>query len=306
MKDTQLKSNGFKALIKGFEHELRKANKPEDHVVAHSSYIKEFLSYVEEKEQFYISEVAQPIIDEYVLFLERERVNLRDGEPLKETTINKHKNSLRKFWKYLHSEGVKVNAIMIKQKKSTERVESTVLSHEEIEQLYSVCDDSALGYRDLAMIAIYYGCGLRRSEGHRLLLTDVDFRNSRLHIRKTKNRRERYVNLSPTVQKQIEEYVYSYRNFFLSDESTYEEFFIGERHRPITKVTLSKRIEALWLRVKDQYGSNKRIGLHSLRHSLGTHLYMQKIDIKEIALMLGQSSLEATEIYIHLKTKLKQ
>ncbi len=305
MKDTQVKNIEFKVLVNGFEKELQKENKSEEHITGHTSYIKEFLNYVDSIGIHYIKDIDQSIICKYVLYLEQNRIN-KSGGTLKNTTVNKHKNTIRKFWHYLNSEGIKVNPILLKEKKKAEQEEPTVLTHEEIKQLFSVCDGSAIGHRDKAMLAIYYGCGMRKSEGLRLLLTDIDFNKSRIHVRKSKNNRERYVMMSPVVQQQIEEYVYSYRDFYMAEQSPYEELFIGERGTPIHPESMAKRIEALWKRVKEQYGNDKHIGLHSLRHTLGTHLYMAKMDIEMIALMLGHRTLESTKLYIHSANLLKQ
>lgn len=305
MKDTKINAPEFNTLIQGFEKEMKKENQSENHVSEHTSYIREFLSYVEENGIRYAKGITQPLIDDYALFLHEQRLNLRAGGTLSETTINKHKNSIRKFWKYLNSENIKVNAIRLKQKKASDQKESTVLTHEEIIQLYSVCDTSAIGYRDKAMLGIYYGCGMRKSEGLRLHLTDFDFGKGRIHVRKSKNNRERYAMMPPTAQAHIEEYIYNYRDFYLGEQSTYDDFFIGERGTPIHPETLASRIEALWKRVKDRYGSEKHIGMHTLRHSLGTHLYMAKMDIEMIALMLGHRTLEATQLYIHSANSIK-
>src|SRR5205807_1681214 len=119
----------------------------------------------------------------------------------------KQKNVIRKFWEYLETEGYRMNTIRLKQKKY-EKKQTFALTHQEIQWLYSVTDRSAIGYRDRCMLAVYYGCGLRRSEGIRLTVTDIDFGKSRLLVRKAKNGHERYVMFSPKVQQIIEDYVY--------------------------------------------------------------------------------------------------
>lgn len=303
MNDTKLNSPEFNVLVTGFEKELIKENKSESHISEHTRQLKEFLSYNEDNGIHYIKLIDQPVMNGYVSYLHQRKNQRREGN-IAEATINRHKISILKFWKYMDAEGIKTNAITLRQKR-TQQQEPTVLTHQEIEQLYSVCDTSSIGYRDRAMLALYYGCGLRKSEGVRLLITDFDFSQKRIHIRKAKNNRERYVMMSPTVQLHIEEYIYNYRDFYLAEQSTYENLFIGERGTPVKPETLAKRIEALWQRVKDQYGSDKHIGLHTLRHSLGTHLYMAKMNIETIALMLGHQRLEATQLYIHSANQLK-
>lgn len=168
-------------------------------------------------------------------------LNINYGGTLSQTTINQHKNSISKFWQYLDVGGIQANSIFLKHKKRTRWKEITVLTHQEIEQLYSVCDNTGLGYRDRAMIAIHYGCGMRRGEGLRLLITDIDFNRGRIHIRKSKNNHERYVMMSPKVQQQIEEYIYCYRDLYieeLSSQSNPDAFFIGTKGNSLTHSVL--------------------------------------------------------------------
>lgn len=294
----KIKNKNLQNLINGFELELVKAAVPESNIKECLNHINEFLNFLDSKNIQQINQVTQAIVNDYLYYLEHIRTNTRRGGTLKTSTINKHKNNIRKFWSYLSSENTKVVSLHLKAKPKVKE-DTIVLTKEEINQLYSVCNETAIGYRDKAMLALYYGCGLRKSEGLRLLVTDIDFNRNRIRIRKTKTNRERYVMMSPTVQQQIEDYLYSYRDFYLPEGSQYEEFFISERGKPVAKETLVKRIETLWLRVKEKYGTNKQVTLHKLRHTLGTHLYMKGFEIDMIALMLGHRTLESTQLYIH-------
>lgn len=49
----------------------------------------------------------------------------------------------------------------------------TILTQSKIKALYKACDNTVLGIRDRAILSIYYGCGLRRSEGVSLNVSDV-------------------------------------------------------------------------------------------------------------------------------------
>ena len=304
MKEIELHNHEFIDQLQKFEQFLQDENKSKTYIDEKKRQLQEFLQYAEENNVPALIAIKQDLINSYVLYIEEQRIN-RFGGLLEQGTIAKHKYAIRTFWLFLNKEGIRVNPIRLKHIRRGERKHSSALTREEIEQLFSVCDNSAIGYRDRAMLALYYGCGIRKSEGLRLLISDIDFGKGRIHIRKTKNNRERYVAMIPSVQKHIEEYVFSYRDFYLAEHSSHEEFFIGERGNPIKGETLVKRIEALWKRVKDRYGCNKNIGLHMLRHSLGTHLYMAKMDIEWIALMLGHRTLEATQLYIHSANQLK-
>lgn len=304
MNEIELTNSEFIEQIQKIEQFLKAENKSAQYISELKRHLQEFLQYAEKDQIASIKDIDQVFVDKYLVYLEQIRTN-RFGGLLKETTVVKHKISIRSFWKFLEKEEVKTNSIRVRHIRKNRSRTTTVLTHEEIQQLYSVCDTSAIGYRDRAMLSIYYGCGMRKSEGLRLVLSDFDFNKGRIYVRKSKNNRERYVIMSPIVQKHIEDYVFNYRSFYLSEFSTFDELFIGERGNPVSAETIAKRIEALWDRVKNRYGTEKQCGIHTLRHSLGTHLYMGKMDIQMIALMLGHRTLEATQLYIHSANTLK-
>lgn len=61
-----------------------------------------------------------------------------------------------------------------------------------------------------------------------------------------------------------------------------------------------KRLDYL----KEKAGIEKRFGLHSLRHSIATHLLQSGMLIEEIARFLGHGSLDSTQIYTHITNDL--
>jgi integrase/recombinase XerD len=308
MKKTKIYSPEFNKIMAGFIYELKKEGKDQIYIDGNTNRMMEFLSYIENIGITAIKHIDQTTANRYMKYMEEERVNENFGGTLWQTTINLHINAISKFWKYLAIEGIEANTIFIKHRKKTTQKEITVLTHEEMQQLYFVCDSTGLGYRDKATLAIYYGCGMRNGEGMRLLITDIDFNRGRIHVRKSKNGSERYVMMSPKVRQQIEDYVYCYRDLYvekLSGQTNPDTFFIGEGGRLLTKKALLSRLQKLWKKVKGAYGNDKHIGVHTLRHTLGTHLYMAKMDIEMIALMLGHRSLCTTQVYIHLTNLLQ-
>ncbi|WP_315814173.1 tyrosine-type recombinase/integrase [Paraflavitalea speifideaquila] len=103
-----------------------------------------------------------------------------------------------------------------------------------------------MGQRDRAIIAVFYGCGLRKMEGTMLNLTDIDLQKRLLFVRKGKGNKQRYVPIAARHAEDIRRYL---------------------------------------------EGIEKQFGLHTLRHSIATHLSLSGIPIEEIARFLGHSSL---------------
>jgi integrase/recombinase XerD len=58
-----------------------------------------------------------------------------------------------------------------------------------------------------ALLSVYYGLGLRRSEGTGLDLDDIKILNGVVYVRKGKNSKERYVPMNSYIQKDIEQYM---------------------------------------------------------------------------------------------------
>ncbi|MBN1951783.1 MAG: tyrosine-type recombinase/integrase [Bacteroidales bacterium] len=60
--------------------------------------------------------------------------------------------------------------------------------------------------------------------------------------------------------------------------------------------SLIKRLHQL----KEKAGIEKELGVHTLRHSIATHLLQSGMTLEEVSRFLGHASLESTQIYTHL------
>jgi site-specific recombinase XerD len=216
------------------------------------------------------------------------------GQVLSQATLRDYLTVLNRFAKYLRKTE-QGNLEIGVSFRGREQKAITILSKAEIEKLYQVCDDSLLGMRDRAMLAVFYGCGVRRNEGTQLEVKDVLPDKNLLYIRKAKGGRQRYVPMIGKVKKDILQYVQIARPVLINNYST-DRFFIGIRGRPLGGQSLYERLRSLLKRAEIK----KSVGLHSLRHSIATHLLSNGMALSEIAKLLGHRSLESTQIYTHL------
>jgi len=69
---------------------------------------------------------------------------------------------------------------------------------------------------------------------------------------------------------------------------------------PTNGGTLLLRLQRLQQLTEDAALQQKTVGLHTLRHSIATHLLAAGMSLEKIAQFLGHSSLETTQIYTHL------
>src|SRR5690606_2384124 len=157
----------------------------------------------------------------------------------------------------------------------------------------------AMQSRERAMLAIFYGCGARRNEGVNINVGDINFDRSMLHVRKGKNYKERFVPISKASLKYLQEYIYDHRPEIVQGNKS-EALFISMKARRMDGQTMLLRLKYLQHQTENEDLIEKEIGLHTLRHSIATHLLQAGMELESIARFLGHSTLESTQIYTHL------
>jgi integrase/recombinase XerD len=120
-----------------------------------------------------------------------------------------------------------------------------------------------------------------------------------VHVRKGKNYKERFVPLSKAPLKYLQGYVYDHRPELLQGSKA-EALFVSFCGKRMHGQTLILRLKYLQHQSEDADLIEKEIGLHTLRHSIATHLLQAGMKLEYIARFLGHSSLESTQIYTHL------
>jgi integrase/recombinase XerD len=162
-----------------------------------------------------------------------------------------------------------------------------ILSREEVSHfLESV---ASLKHRTILMTA--YAAGLRVTEATRLKITDIDSQRMMIRVQQGKNRKDRYVMLSP----QLLEYLRIYWKTIRPTQWLFPGDLPGQ---PITRYAVEQACQ----KAHRISGIQKPITPHSLRHAFATHLLEQGTDVRRIQLLMGHRSLATTARYLKLAT----
>jgi integrase/recombinase XerD len=286
-------------LSESFEKWLNTLGYAPSTVYASTNYVRDFFFYLKKAEITKLEAIQPEIITAYHKHLQT-RKNKRQSGGLSENYITGNMNAIKRFSRYLQETGRPFFEIPVKTKPD-KGATKTILTQNEITALYKACSNDVLGIRDRAILSVYYGCGLRRSEGQNLNVDDVLLKEKRIYVRKGKNYRQRYVPMSEAVKEELENYIYVSRETLQSYKPQKNEaLFLSMQVKRLCGNALIRRIH----RLAENAGIQKRPGLHTLRHSIATHLLQSGLTLEEVSRFLGHSSLETTQIYTHLSAEM--
>jgi site-specific recombinase XerD len=156
--------------------------------------------------------------------------------------------------------------------------------------LRSIDRSTPEGRRNFAMALCMSDAGLRVCEVADLRLEDVDWRQAILRVPATKTRRARLLPLTFRVGRAIAAYLRDGR-----PQSPERGLFLLH-YAPRTSAT-AFTVRAALRSAYDRSGAAPWSGVHALRHTLATRMVQQGAQIKEIADVLGHSTIDTTFIY---------
>ena len=295
-------------LIGGFERWLTTLGYAHSTVYASTNYVRDFSHWLMTTPLEDLDQVDSRVIRTYYKHLQS-RKSKRGSGSLSDNYIISNLNALRRFSRYLSETGKGHLEIDIRPQ-GVSQVEKTILTMEEIKAMYRMCGAGVrkdfaeiLSIRDRAILSIYYGCGLRRSEGEALNLSDVQLKEKLMYVKKGKNYRERYVPMSEAVKEDLESYIKVARRKILSYKKAKEDaLLLSMQTKRLCGSAIIGRVQTL----AERAGVQKNIGLHTLRHSIATHLLQKGMSLEQVSQFLGHRSLESTQIYTHLSAEMNE
>jgi len=222
-------------------------------------------------------------------------------------TLNRVLSSLRIFYRYLVKEG-EVSASPLEFVPSAKRPERLpdYLDLREVEAIISAAARARAAAdggparaklrlsRDVAMLALAYGCGLRASELTAVRTNDVDFNLGVVRVR-GKGGRERLVPFGAVARRYLGDYLAVRKDAGIDDP-----YLFASRRRA---GGVSRKL--FWEKVK-RYAALAGVPAvrpHLLRHTFATHLIQAGADVRAVQELLGHANVATTQIYTHLDTK---
>lgn len=311
MKQLLIKTTHFNLLQNSFKDWLQTMGYAAGTVSTFPVHLREFFHYLEERHVFHIREIQQRHFDGFISYLQTRNNKHYKSGGLSAASINKTAQSVTTFAKYINQNQRFTLSITPRYLQHSQEVPK-VLSVKDIEALYEATftphrlNTTAIGQRDRAILAVFYGCGLRKAEGVALNITDIDLVKRTVFVRKGKGNKQRYVPIVGKALDDIKAYLKEGRYWFLESQLQ------GSARKVLTKKSDSaalflnqfgERMQSFYNRfnyLSKHSIIDKQFSTHTFRHSIATHLLQSKMDIEEIARFLGHSSLESTQIYTHI------
>ena len=170
-----------------------------------------------------------------------------------------------------------------------------VLSRDEVTRLIA----AAPNLKSQTALSVAYATGLRVSEVVSLKVTDIDSKRMTLRVEQGKGRKDRYAMLSPVLLERLR----AWWRLGHAQGKMLPGGWLFPGLNPVEPLTARQLNRAIHI-AAETAKIDKRVSMHTLRHSFATHLLEQKVDIRLIQVMLGHKKLETTVIYTHVATEI--
>jgi integrase/recombinase XerC len=226
----------------------------------------------------------------------------------KRSTVARKLQSIRGFFKFMHRErDLPINPASLVTPPKQERPLPKRLSVDEAFHLIESRPPQKRAYgskekqkaamaRDLAMLELLYSSGLRVSElvgldlGH--LRLDLDL----LTVEQGKGGRSRLAPLGRTAKDALNKYL-QLRNLLMpKGGAAIDAVFLNRRGGRLSVRSVQKVVDRHSL----DLSAGRKVGPHTLRHAMATHLLEGGADLRSVQEILGHRSLSTTQKYTHL------
>jgi integrase/recombinase XerC len=213
----------------------------------------------------------------------------RDGHATR--SVRRALSCIRSFFSYLDHNGVVQGnpATVVRAPKSRRKL-PTLLDTDQTAQLLNFTPTEQLGRRDIAMLELFYGSGLRLAELVALNVRDLDLDDGFVRVT-GKGRKVRQVPLGSFCIRALRDYLGQ-----RASTGPAAPVFTARGTARISRRTVQQRLKQLSQR---QLGNNA-LHPHMLRHSFASHLLESSGDLRAVQELLGHADISTTQVYTHL------
>lgn len=172
-----------------------------------------------------------------------------------------------------------------------------------IEEINSVLDGkmpdtASFPERDLLMLELLYGCGIRNSELIGIGLDDINFSNQAILIR-GKGKKQRIVPFGDSAKDALHAYLPARQKVLSATRKHTAALLINQRGGPLTTRSVGRIVK----KIAVAKGLSADVHPHTLRHAFGTHMLEEGADLRAIQELLGHERLSTTQRYTQLSMK---
>ena len=249
-----------------------------------------------------LDEIKLMDLEEYMEYLKCYSTEKREDLINTERGIMRKVSTVKSFYNYFYrTERIQNNPASLLQLPKIHEKEIIRLDVDEVARFLDEVEDgecltekqkayhAKTKLRDLAMMTLLLGTGLRVSECVGLNINDVDFRNGGLRIHR-KGGKEVIVYFGAEVEYALQDYL-SEREHIVPEEGSEEALFLSMQRKRINVRSVEKMVKKYAQLVTPL----KKITPHKLRSTYGTNLYRETGDIYLVADVLGHSDVNTTK-----------
>ncbi len=220
---------------------------------------------------------------------------------LSKTSVARALAAVRSLYRWLAREGVVEQnpAALVSTPKLPKKL-PRVPSMEEMNRVLDTGMPEVASFpeRDLLLLELLYGCGIRNSELTGINLEDIRYAEKAILIR-GKGKKERYVPFGEAAQSALRAYLTVRQAAVQKDKKATSALLINLRGGRITSRSVGRIVK----RIAIAKGLSPDFHPHTMRHAFGTHMLEEGADLRAIQEMLGHERLSTTQRYTQLSVK---
>jgi tyrosine recombinase XerC len=221
---------------------------------------------------------------------------------LSKRSIARSLSAVRSFYRFMHrNEMVEANPARGVTSPKLEKYLPAYLDRAQIDLLFQMAEVRAwegrfVDVRNLAILELFYSTGMRLSELAGINRIDIDLLSQQVKVR-GKGRKERIIPVGDHAVLALRNYEAKRDELIraLGGKVDRVAFFLGRTGKRIGVRAVQSAVSAFLAQIDEEAG----LSVHSLRHTLATHLLDAGADLRAVQELLGHASISTTQIYTH-------